>query len=38
MGILLIGALLLLVGNLISDLMVMLVDPRVRFEEGGRHG
>jgi microcin C transport system permease protein len=38
MGILLIGALLLLVGNLISDLMVMMVDPRVRFEKGGKNG
>jgi microcin C transport system permease protein len=34
MGILLIGALLLLIGNIISDLLVVMVDPRVRFEEG----
>ena len=33
MGVLLIGALLLMVGNLISDLLVMAVDPRVRFDE-----
>ena len=35
MGILLIGALLLLLGNILSDLMVALVDPRVKFEEAG---
>jgi len=33
MGVLLIGALLLTLGNLISDLLVMWVDPRVRFDE-----
>lgn len=38
MGILLVGALLLLLGNLISDLLVMLVDPRVRFEKGEGNG
>lgn len=38
MGILLIGALLLLLGNLLSDLLVVLVDPRVRFEEGKGNG
>lgn len=37
MGILLIGAVLLLLGNILSDLLVALVDPRVKFEEGG-HG
>ena len=31
MGVLLLSAFLLLVGNLISDLLVALVDPRIRF-------
>lgn len=32
MGVLLIGSLLLLVGNIISDILVAIVDPRVRFK------
>ncbi len=32
MGILVISSLLLLIGNILSDLCVALVDPRVRFE------
>lgn len=32
MGILFIGAALLLLGNVLSDMIVALVDPRVRFE------
>jgi microcin C transport system permease protein len=32
MGITVIGALLLLIGNLLSDICVALVDPRVRFQ------
>jgi microcin C transport system permease protein len=32
MGILVISSVLLLVGNLVSDLAVAFVDPRVRFE------
>lgn len=31
MGLTVIGAMLLLIGNLLSDIMVALVDPRVRF-------
>ncbi len=31
MGILVIGALLSLIGNILSDICVALVDPRVRF-------
>jgi len=38
MGILLVSSLLLLVGNVLSDLLVMLVDPRVRFEKGDANG
>ena len=36
MGILVISSLLYLVGNILSDLCVALVDPRIRFG-GGRH-
>lgn len=32
LGIIVIGSLLLLLGNLLSDLIVAMVDPRVRFE------
>lgn len=32
MGVLLVEALLLLAGNILSDILVALVDPRVRFE------
>ena len=32
MGIIVISGVLLLVGNLLSDLCVAAVDPRVRFE------
>jgi microcin C transport system permease protein len=32
MGIVLIASLLLLVGNIISDFLVALVDPRIRFQ------
>ena len=31
MGILLISSLLLLVGNILSDLLVAVIDPRIRF-------
>ena len=31
MGVLLLSSLLLLVGNLISDALVALADPRIRF-------
>jgi microcin C transport system permease protein len=31
MGIIFIASLLLLLGNIISDVLVALVDPRVRF-------
>ena len=31
MGVVLLAAMLLLVGNIISDLLVALVDPRIRF-------
>jgi microcin C transport system permease protein len=31
MGLLLIGALLLLIGNILSDIIVAFVDPRIRF-------
>jgi microcin C transport system permease protein len=33
MGVLLVGAVLLIVGNVISDMLVAWVDPRVRFEK-----
>lgn len=32
MGVLLIGSLLLLIGNILSDMLVALVDPRIRFK------
>jgi microcin C transport system permease protein len=32
MGVVLLGSLLLLIGNVLSDLLVALVDPRVRFQ------
>ena len=32
LGILVISSLLLLIGNILSDLCVAFVDPRVRFE------
>lgn len=32
MGVVLLGSLLLLIGNVISDILVALVDPRIRFE------
>jgi microcin C transport system permease protein len=32
MGVLLISSLLLLLGNILSDVLVALVDPRVRFK------
>ena len=32
MGVILLASLLLLVGNIISDILVALVDPRVRFQ------
>ena len=32
LGILVISSLLLLVGNILSDMLVALVDPRVRFQ------
>jgi microcin C transport system permease protein len=31
MGVLLLSATLMLLGNILSDLLVALVDPRVRF-------
>jgi microcin C transport system permease protein len=31
MGILLISSLLLLIGNILSDMLVALLDPRIRF-------
>jgi len=31
MGVLLLSSLLLLVGNILSDILVALVDPRIRF-------
>jgi microcin C transport system permease protein len=31
MGILLLGSMLLLLGNILSDVLVALVDPRVKF-------
>jgi microcin C transport system permease protein len=31
MGILLISSILLLVGNILSDLLVAMIDPRIRF-------
>ncbi len=37
MGVLVVGAVLLIIGNIISDMLVAWVDPRVRFEkEGGK--
>jgi microcin C transport system permease protein len=35
MGVLFVGALLMIVGNIISDILVALVDPRVRFDKEG---
>ncbi|MEC8929012.1 MAG: ABC transporter permease, partial [Verrucomicrobiota bacterium] len=32
MGVLMLSASLMLLGNIISDILVALVDPRVRFE------
>ena len=32
MGVLMLSALLMLVGNIISDFLMALVDPRVRFD------
>ncbi|MDG2212566.1 MAG: ABC transporter permease, partial [Verrucomicrobiota bacterium] len=32
MGVLMLSALLMLIGNIISDFLMALVDPRVRFE------
>jgi len=32
MGILVISTLLLLIGNIISDILYALVDPRIRFK------
>jgi microcin C transport system permease protein len=32
MGILFISSLLLLVGNILSDILVALIDPRIRFQ------
>jgi microcin C transport system permease protein len=32
MGVVLLGSLLLLIGNVLSDILVALVDPRVRFQ------
>lgn len=32
MGLLLIGSILLLVGNILSDVLVALLDPRIRFK------
>ena len=32
MGIVLLASLLLLIGNIISDILVALVDPRIRFQ------
>jgi microcin C transport system permease protein len=32
MGVLLISSLLLLIGHILSDVLVALVDPRVRFK------
>ncbi len=31
MGVVLLGSLLLLIGNILSDIMVAIVDPRIRF-------
>ena len=36
MGILVISSLLFLVGNILSDICVALVDPRIRFGEASR--
>ncbi|MFT5658538.1 MAG: microcin C transport system permease protein [Gammaproteobacteria bacterium] len=32
MGIVLLGSLLLLIGNIISDILVAMIDPRIRFQ------
>jgi microcin C transport system permease protein len=32
MGILLISSILLLIGNILSDLLVALIDSRIRFQ------
>lgn len=32
MGVVMLGSLLLLIGNILSDLLVALIDPRIRFE------
>jgi microcin C transport system permease protein len=32
MGVILLSSLLLLIGNIISDILVALVDPRIRFQ------
>jgi microcin C transport system permease protein len=32
MGVVLIASLLLLIGNIVSDVLVALVDPRIRFQ------
>ena len=32
MGVVLLSSLLLLIGNVLSDLLVALVDPRIRFQ------
>ena len=32
MGVLLLTSILLLIGNIISDFIVAMVDPRVRFQ------
>jgi microcin C transport system permease protein len=32
MGVVLLSSFLLLVGNIISDLLVAIVDPRIRFQ------
>jgi microcin C transport system permease protein len=34
MGILVISSLLFMIGNILSDLCVALVDPRVQFSHG----
>jgi ABC-type microcin C transport system permease subunit YejB len=37
MGVLVVGAVLLIIGNIISDMLRSVVGPRVRFEkEGGK--
>jgi microcin C transport system permease protein len=32
MGVLLVSSLILLLGNILADILVALVDPRVRFK------